>query len=344
MSQEDDLLIPSEFGRKAPVDMEANVKAGGIRLDLFLPIFFPDYSRSELQKAIEAGSITVNGRTVRCSYKVRSKDKLHVEMPEPAHEAPKAENIPLDIVYQDEFLAIINKPSDMVVHPAKGNWSGTLANALSWHFKDLSSENGSFRPGIVHRLDKDTSGVILIAFDNRTHRDMSMMFEQRRIFKEYAALTYGVVDRDSDYIEGRIKHHPHDRVKMTVTSDPDDAEAKDACSYYETVERFRGFSFVRIQPRTGRTHQIRVHLGSIGCNVIADKVYSGRDSLKLSEVTGVIPPEGEEDEVLLKRQALHAYRLRFCHPRLDRWMEFEAPIPPDFEKALVAMRTHRRLT
>jgi 23S rRNA pseudouridine1911/1915/1917 synthase len=228
----------------------------------------------------------------------------------------------------------------MVVHPAKGNWSGTLVNALQFHFTDLSNANGTYRAGIVHRLDRDTSGVILIAKEEATHRELAAMFEGRKVFKEYAAIAAGELDRDSDYIEGRIKHHPSDRVKMWVTDDDEDEDAKDACTYYEVVERFRGYTFVRVQPRTGRTHQIRVHLASVGCPVLADKVYGGRDQLRLSDVTGKFP--GENDEVLIGRQALHAYRLRFQHPRLGRWMEFEAPLPADMQRTLQALRQWRK--
>jgi 23S rRNA pseudouridine1911/1915/1917 synthase len=250
------------------------------------------------------------------------------------------EDIPLDVLYEDEFVAIVNKPADMVVHPAKGHWSGTLVNALQFRFGQLSHLNGDYRPGIVHRLDRDTSGAILIAKDERMHRDLSYQFEHRKIFKEYLAITAGVLDRDSDYIERRIVHHPHDRVKMAVTDDEDD-DGKEACSYYEVIERFRGFSFCRIQPRTGRTHQIRVHLASIGCPVLADKTYSGRDSLRLSDLVADI--DEAADEVLMPRQALHAGRLRFFHPRLHQMIEAEAPLPPEFEKTLAALRRYRKL-
>ena len=257
-------------------------KVEGIRLDHYLVSAFPGFSRSILQKAIDAGTVLVNDNPAKASYKVRGGDRIHLQLPEPTHDLPVPEDIPLQILYEDEFLAVINKPADMVVHPAKGHWSGTLVNALQFHFSELSHAGGDYRPGIVHRLDRDTSGVILVAKDETTHRELSYQFEHRKIFKEYTAITAGVLDRDSDYIEGRIAHHPHDRVKMTVTDEED--EGKEACSYYEVVERFRGFTLCRINPRTGRTHQIRVHLASVGCPVLADKVYGGRDHLRLSDL------------------------------------------------------------
>jgi 23S rRNA pseudouridine1911/1915/1917 synthase len=245
------------------------------------------------------------------------------------------EDIPLNVLYEDDFLALINKPPDMVVHPAKGHWSGTLVNALQFRFSHLSNANGDYRPGIVHRLDRDTSGVILVAKEEVTHRELSAQFENRKIFKEYIAITAGVLDRDSDYIERRIGHHKHDRVKMAVTDEEDDG--KEACSFYEVVERFRGYTLVKISPRTGRTHQIRVHLASVDCPVLADKVYSGRDCLRLSDLAAGV----EHDEVLMPRQALHAHRLRFMHPRKRAVIEVTAPLPADFERTLAALRQYR---
>src|SRR5436305_10012193 len=203
----------------------------------------PDLSRSVLRKIIDAGGVLVNGNPAKASYKVRYGDQVRVWPPEPTHELPVPEDIPLQILYEDEYLAVINKPADMVVHPAKGHWSGTLVNALQFHFGHLSNLNGDYRPGIVHRLDRDTSGVILVAKDEFCHRELSMQFELRKIFKEYLAITAGVLDRDSDYIEGRIGHHKHDRIKMAVFDDEDDGDGKEACSYYEVIERFAGFSF-----------------------------------------------------------------------------------------------------
>lgn len=328
--------ITTTSGAKV-IDLSVKRKAEGLRLDQYLVSAFQGFSRSVLQKVIDASSVMVNGSPGKSSYKVRHGDHIRVWLPEPSHDLPVPEDIPLEILYEDEFLALVNKPADMVVHPAKGHWSGTLVNALQFHFSQLSHASGDYRPGIVHRLDRDTSGVILVAKEETTHRDLSAQFESRKIFKEYTALTAGVLDRDSDYIEGRIGKHPHDRVKMAVLDDEE--TAKDACSFYEVLERFAGYSLVRISPRTGRTHQIRVHLASVGCPVLADKVYGGRDEVRLSDLVPHIDPA--EDEVLLGRQALHASRLRFTHPRLRKVIEGEAPLPADFEKALAALRRFR---
>jgi 23S rRNA pseudouridine1911/1915/1917 synthase len=273
----------------------------------------------------------------KASYRVRHGDRIRIWPPEPTHDIPVPEDIPLDVLYEDEMLAVVNKPADMVVHPAKGHWSGTLVNALQYRFSELSQAGGNYRPGIVHRLDRDTSGVIMIAKDEFAHRDLSDQFERRKVFKEYTAITAGVLERDSDYIEGRIAHHPSDRVKMIVSDE--DELAKEACSYYEVIERFRGFTLSRINPRTGRTHQIRVHLAYVGCPVLADKVYGGRDCLKLSDLVPNLPAEA--DEILISRQALHASRLRFHHPRSRKIIEAEAPLPPDFVKTLDALRKYR---
>jgi 23S rRNA pseudouridine1911/1915/1917 synthase len=320
-----------------PVEITAKLRTEGVRLDQYLVSVFPDHSRSVIQKVIDAGGVMVNGSPAKASYRVRHGDQIRIWPPEPTHDLPVPEDIPLDVLYEDEILAVVNKPPDMVVHPAKGHWSGTLVNALQHRFGQLSQLNGDYRPGIVHRLDRDTSGVILVAKDELAHRELSDQFERRKIFKEYTAITAGVLDRDSDYIEGRIARHPRDRLKMIVSDEPEDS--KEACSYYEVIERFRGFTLCRIQPRTGRTHQIRVHLASVGCPVLADKIYGGRDCLKLCDLVPNLDPQS--DEILMSRQALHASRLRFQHPRLGRVIEGEAPLPADFVKTLEALRLYR---
>jgi 23S rRNA pseudouridine1911/1915/1917 synthase len=322
-----------------PVNHVVQLKVDGQRLDQYLAAQFPDFSRSLLRKPIDAGTVTVNGSPQKASYKVRNGDLIRVWLPKPRTGRPVPEEIPLDVLYEDEWLALVNKPPDMVVHPAKGNWSGTLANAIAHRFGTVSESGGEHRPGIVHRLDRDTSGVILIAKEETTHRALALQFERRQVFKEYAAITQGVLDRDSDYIEGRIIRHRHDRVKMAVTDDEEDEDAKDACTFYEVAERFVGYTFVKAQPKTGRTHQIRVHLASVGCPVLADKAYSGRAQFRLSDLVPGIDPAA--DEVLLSRQALHAHRLRFRHPKTGVWLETVAPLPPEFERTLAALRQFR---
>jgi 23S rRNA pseudouridine1911/1915/1917 synthase len=331
----EEICLPDE---RPMIELEARLRWEEPRLDQFLASHFTEVSRSILRRLIDQGGVLVNDRVVKASYRMRNGDRVQLFPPEPVHDAPCAEDIPLDILYQDDHLAVINKPADMVVHPAKGHWSGTLVNALRHHFPQLSGLNGDYRAGIVHRLDRDTSGAILIAKEENTHRALSLLFEQRKVFKEYLALTAGVLDRDSDYIEGKIAHHPHDRLRMTITEEEDEA-GKEACSYYEVIERFRGFCFCRIQPRTGRTHQIRVHLASVGCPVLADKVYSGRDRLRLGELVPDLP--SDQDHPLLTRQALHAHRLRLRHPRLHTILDIQAPLPEEFQRTLKALRAHR---
>ncbi len=331
--------VPLVPGIGRTVDLVVQHKTVGLRLDHYLVVQFTDFSRSVIQKSVDAGCVLVNDAVAKSSFKVRLGDRIRIWLPEPQRPDPAPENIPLDILYEDEYLAIINKPCAMVVHPAKGNWSGTLVNALAYHFSDLSKLGGEYRPGIVHRLDRDTSGAILIAKDEATHRDLSMQFENRKVFKEYLAITTGMLDRDSDYIERRIGHHPHDRIRMIVTDD--EVNGKEASSFYEVIERFRGYTYVRVQPKTGRTHQIRVHLGSIGAPVLADKVYSGRDSFRLSDLNPYVEPS--EDEILMPRQALHAHRLRIHHPVKKEVIAAVAPLPPEFARTLAALRKHRPL-
>src|SRR5271166_4687757 len=208
------------------LDLSVKRKVEGSRLDQYLVAAFPGFSRSIFQKVIDAGAVLVNDSPAKASYKVRAGDHIRMWLPEPAHDIPVPEDIPLTVLYEDEFLAVINKPHDMVVHPAKGHWSGTLVNALQFHFGQLSQVGGDYRPGIVHRLDRDTSGVILVAKEEMTHRDLSYQFESRKVFKEYRAVTQGVLDRDSDYIEARIAHHPTDRVKMAAL-DADEEDGKE---------------------------------------------------------------------------------------------------------------------
>jgi 23S rRNA pseudouridine1911/1915/1917 synthase len=297
---------------------------------------FPAYSRNIIQKIIEADAVTVNAHDVKSSYSVKRGDHIRIWLPELNDEPPEPEPIPLDIVYEDEFFVVVNKPPGMVVHPAKGHWRGTLVNALQYHFDQLSQIAGPHRPGIVHRLDRDTSGLIVVAKDDLAHANLAAQFERRTVRKEYVAITAGVLDRDSDYIERALGPHPTHREKMAIR-EPQDG-GKDAVSYYEVIERFDGFTFVRIYPKTGRTHQIRVHLAHVGCPILADQAYGGRRSLTLAEVAG---PGQAEDRTIIERQALHASRLSLDHPRIREPVVFEAPLPADFTATLEALRQYR---
>ena len=225
----------------------------------------------------------------------------------------------------------------MVVHPAKGHWSGTLAAALSHHFTQLSSVGGATRPGIVHRLDRDTSGVILVAKTDTAHTKIAAQFEARTVAKEYCALVSPSPDRDRDWINAPIGPHPYQREKMAIR--PDDASARDAQTFYEVKERFKGISYLKVKPKTGRTHQIRVHLTHAGYPILADKLYSGRSRIVRGDISGL----REDTTVLLNRQALHAHRLEIEHPASSERMEFVSPLPEDFSRCLAEIRKYRTL-
>lgn len=308
---------------ETPQEFEAKPRTDGRRIDAYLASRFIDYSRSVLQKVIEAGAVEVNGRPVRASYKIRAGDKVRISLP-PLHDAtPAAEDIPIQVVYEDEYLTVVDKPPDMVTHPSRGNWGGTLANAIQFHYDKLSTVAGEDRPGIVHRLDRDTSGLIVVAKDDLAHRRLGLQFELRQVHKEYMAIVYGVPNRDSDYIEKPIGFHPLVREKMAVRDAVDGG--RDAVTFYEVVERFRGYALVRCKPKTGRTHQIRVHLAHAGHPLLGDSVYGPHFKTK----AGHLGDKGKEALTALGRQALHAYLLALEHPRSGELMHWEAELPED---------------
>ena len=241
------------------------------------------------------------------------------------------------MLYVDDYVAAINKPPGMVVHPARGHWSGTLASALQYHFgPELSSSGGPTRPGIVHRLDRDTSGVILVARTDQAHTKLAAQFADRSIEKEYFALVAGSPNLDRDFIEQAIGAHPHKREKMAVRTG--DSSCRSAQTFYEVLERFDGFAAVKLLPKTGRTHQLRVHLDHIGCPVLCDRQYGGRSKI----TRGEIRRDPEDTLVLLQRQALHARRLKFTHPHNGQPLEVEAPLPDDLAAVLDQLRQYRR--
>jgi 23S rRNA pseudouridine1911/1915/1917 synthase len=327
---------------ETPLEFEVKSRIEGKRLDAYLASRFTDYSRQVVQKVIDADGVRVNGRTVKASYRVRPGDVISIHLPDLPQSRPAPEDLPIEIVYDDEHLTVVNKPAGMVTHPARGNWRGTLVNALQFHFDRLSTLAGENRPGIIHRLDRDTTGLLVVAKDERIHHKLALQFELRSVQKEYLALVYGVPQRDSDYIEQPIGFHPVSREKMAIRSASDGG--KSAVTFYQVEERFRGYALVRCQPKTGRTHQIRIHLTHIGHPIVADKLYSGRDRLTLEALQN---PERRDirlfdapETTLIDRQALHAHRLKFEHPATHEELSVTGKLPADFAQTLEALRAH----
>ena len=294
------------------------VETSGVRLDVFLAESNAELTRSRIQKLISEGNITVNGSLVKANYKLRQDDKIEIELPPPKDTELKAEKIPLDIVYEDKHMLVVNKPQGMVVHPAAGNLEGTLVNALMAHCGDnLSGINGEIRPGILHRIDKDTSGLLLVAKDDRAHLGLSEQIKEHSLTREYMALVHGKIKEDLGTIDAPIGRDPKDRKKMTITN----KNSRDAVTHFYVLERFDKYTLVRCRLETGRTHQIRVHMSKNGHPIVGDPVY-GR----------------KREEFKLNGQLLHARKVGFIHPVSGEYMEFEKGAPDYFEEVLVRLR------
>ncbi|MFM8702497.1 MAG: RluA family pseudouridine synthase, partial [Planctomycetia bacterium] len=314
--------------------LTADSASAGLRLDVFLARAFPDQSRSYLARSIEKGAVRVDGVVARASLKLRAGSTVCLTVPEPPRAGPDAEEIPLEFLHLDDWIAAVNKPAGMVVHPAKGNWKGTLAGALRWHLEradaaGLSTVGGPTRPGIVHRLDRDTSGVIVVARTEEAHHALAKQFERRSVTKTYLAITQGQPQFDSDEINLPIGIHPYQREKMAVRRDH--STSREAVTRYEVLERFRGAALVKVLPKTGRTHQIRVHLAAIGCPVLCDGLYSGRTRIEPA-FFGLRGDGIAADAALIERQALHAASLAVEHPTTRERIEFAAPLPADMQR------------
>ena len=285
------------------------------------------YSRAYVDKLISKGNVLVNGKQEKKSYKLQAGDELEISFPEPPKNEIIPQEISLDIVWEDEYLLIVNKPAGLTVHPAAGNPDGTLVNGLVYHFKEkLSKGTGDLRPGIVHRLDKDTSGLLIVAKDDRTHARLSEMFQNRSIEKTYLAITVNAPSQTIGTIDTIIDRSKTDRKKMAVSS-----SGKRAVTHYEVLQDYDFFSVCRINLETGRTHQIRVHFSHLNCPVLGDITYSS-----LKRTLNTIPHNFHKKAKHLlanhlKRQALHAHKLKFEHPITGEEIEAEAPIPDDME-------------
>lgn len=290
------------------------VETAGERIDALLPRHIPELTRSGAQKLLEGGAVTVNGVPARKNLRVSAGDVVVVELPEPESAELTPQNLPLDVVYEDGDLIVVNKPRGMVVHPAPGHPDGTLVNALLWHCGDsLSGIGGERRPGIVHRIDKDTSGLIIAAKNDFAHRALSAQLSDHSLARTYEAVVYGRVRDDAGTVNAPIGRCPTDRKRMAVT----ERNSREAVTHYEVIARYRGFTHIRCRLETGRTHQIRVHMEKIGHPLLGDMVYGRR-----------CPAKG------LEGQCLHARALRFTHPRTGRVMELETPLPGYFLEVL----------
>ncbi|MDD4776035.1 MAG: RluA family pseudouridine synthase [Syntrophomonas sp.] len=287
----------------------------GERLDSFVAEVLVDLSRSTVQNLIKAGQVRVDGKKVRPSYRVGQGQQVEVELPVPQPVEITPENIPLTIIYQDQDLAVIDKPKGMVVHPAHGNWEHTLVNALLYHIKDLSGINGELRPGIVHRLDKDTSGVMVVAKNDVAHRGLAEQIKEHHIKREYIALVHGVIKENLGTIDAPIGRSKLDRKKMAVVKN-----GRPALSNYEVLRRFGNYSLLRVSLMTGRTHQIRVHFAHTKHAVVGDPLYGSA-----------------KKHFGLDSQALHAQLLGFHHPRTGDYMEFTSPLPSYFVEIITRL-------
>ncbi len=284
------------------------------RLDMVVASYFSDVTRSRAQQLIAEGFVKVNGAAKNKNYKVKFGDKLSIHTPKPKPVETAPENIPLDIRYEDEDLLVVNKPKGMVVHPAAGHENGTLVNALLYHCgKSLSGINGELRPGIVHRIDKDTSGLLVVAKNDFAHQSLARQIKAHSFTREYEAVVYGNLKQDEGTVDAPIGRHPTHRKKMAVT----DKHSRHAVTHYEVIERYNGFTHVRLHLETGRTHQIRVHMAYIGHPVAGDAVYGPKKVI-----------------TALEGQCLHARLLGFDHPRSGRYVEVESELPPYFEAFL----------
>ena len=299
--------------------MEITPEMEGERIDKCISNYLESLSRSYIQKIIKDGKAYVNDAVVKANYKVKVDDKVQFEIPDCEEPDIPPQDIPLDILYEDKDILIVNKPKDMVVHPAPGHYEGTLVNAIMFHCKDeLSGINGVLRPGIVHRIDKDTTGSIIICKNDEAHRKIAQQLKEHSITRKYRAIVYGRIMEEEGTVNAPIGRHPTDRKKMAIN----EKNGKPAVTHYKVLERFDKYTSIECQLETGRTHQIRVHMTSIGHPLLGDEVYGNAKC-----------------PFKLEGQTLHAMTIGFIHPTTGEYVEYEAPLPEYFEHLLQILRT-----
>ena len=299
--------------------MEITPEMEGERIDKCISNYLESLSRSYIQKIIKDGKAYVNDAVVKANYKVKVDDKVQFEIPDCEEPDIPPQDIPLDILYEDKDILIVNKPKDMVVHPAPGHYEGTLVNAIMFHCKDeLSGINGVLRPGIVHRIDKDTTGSIIICKNDEAHRKIAQQLKEHSITRKYRSIVYGRIMEEEGTVNAPIGRHPTDRKKMAIN----EKNGKPAVTHYKVLERFDKYTYIECQLETGRTHQIRVHMTSIGHPLLGDEVYGNAKC-----------------PFKLEGQTLHAMTIGFIHPTTGEYVEYEAPLPEYFEHLLQILRT-----
>lgn len=303
------------------------------RLDKYLHGRFSNYSRAMLQKQIDAGHVKVNGQIAKASHKLSSGDLIEVILPQLPSREIIPEDISIDVIYEDNDLIVLNKQADMIVHPARGNTHGTLVNALAFYSDELSSGLGEFRPGIVHRLDKNTTGVIIITKNDVAQWKVAKQFENRYIKKEYLAVVHGTPELTADRINAPLGIHPKVREKYAIRPEI----GKEAVTFYEVLEEFRGYSLIKCMPKTGRTHQIRVHLSYLKHPIVGDDMYGG----KIVYPWQLKNTEPAVEEPIINRCALHAHKIEFRHPTTEKIVNFEASLPKDMQNLIDLLRKYR---
>ncbi|AQQ09052.1 Ribosomal large subunit pseudouridine synthase D [Sedimentisphaera cyanobacteriorum] len=303
------------------------------RIDQYMSTRFNCFSRTLVQRLIRSGEILVNAEPVKISHRLNQDDIIQITLPPPVDQEVVPEDIPVDILYEDDDIIVVNKMPWMVVHPARCYKSGTLVNALAYHCKTLSSGSEKMRPGIVHRLDKNTTGCIIVAKNDDAQYNLAQQFKNRSTKKKYLAVVHGTPELDSDMIKNMIGPHPTVREKFAVRSE----EGKKAITVYKVLERFNGYAYVEIDIHTGRTHQIRVHMSHLGYPIVADRIYGGKVVYPWQIKNELPSPQ----DILINRQALHAGWLEINHPRTGERMSFEAPLYQDMASLLDMLRTYR---
>jgi 23S rRNA pseudouridine1911/1915/1917 synthase len=329
---DEDQIWPAN-GRRLTLHVGVSVRER--RIDKYLHGRFRNLSRNYIQDAIKSGSVKVNGKPVKPSFKLTHGDAIEFVVPEPPKNDIPPDEIPLNIIYEDSDVIVLNKQANIIIHPTRGNVHGTLVNALAFYSNQLSSGLGEFRPGIVHRLDKNTTGVMVVAKNNIAQWKIAKQFELRHVKKTYLTIVHGTPDLTADRIKAPLGVHPQIRAKHAIRPEV----GKESITFYEVLEAFRGYSFLKMMPHTGRTHQIRVHLSWIKHPIVADEMYGG----KLVYRWQLADEAPAAEDPIISRYALHAACLEFKHPTSGEAMKFEAPLPQDMQNLLDMLRKYRRI-